>query len=232
MRRFLLISAALAMSGVAHAALITDGFTFAVASDCVGGVGAATLGHHYHSNTGGSFGNPAGLAEVGEYGGDNCEEVRGLSEYSLAGLVAGPAYVTFEVFQAGGLFPFDGSASNDFPFDGTIQVDAYAGNNSENVSDFQAATRGIVGTFLTNDLIVGNTLSFDITGLFADALTDGLPSFGIRLAAITDPNAGAWVFNDFRLTSSDDTTRIPEPSTLALLGLGLLAIAASRRKKA
>jgi len=227
MRRLILILAALAMSGVAYAVPITEGFTFAVASSCIGGVGSETFGTHYHSSTGGDFGNPAGLAEVGEFGGDNCEEVRGLSEYDLFGLVTGPAFVTFEVYQAGGLF----TGSNDFPFDGTIQIDAYAGNNLENVSDFEAATLGIVASFLTGDLIVGNTLSFDITALFNDALTDGLTSFGIRLAAITDPNAGAWTFSNFRLTSSDDTTSVPEPGTLALIGIGLFGMGAARRRK-
>ena len=211
----------------ANADLITNGFTFAVASSCVGGVGAATTGTHYHSNTGGSFGNPAGLAEVGEFGGNTCEEVRGLSEYDLAGLTAGTAFVTFDVYQAGGLF----AGSNDFPFDGFIQIDAYAGDNLESIADFEAATRGIVGSFSTSGLLVGNSLSFDITGLFNDALNDALPSLGIRLAALTDPSAGAWTFNNFRLTSSDDTTTVPEPGTLAMLGIGLVGIGLARRRR-
>lgn len=86
------------LSGSASAALITNGFTFAVAS-----AGSNTFaGTHFHNNTGGAFGNPAGKAEVGRF---ISEEVRGLSEYNLTGLgTSGTAFVTFNVFKLGGLF--------------------------------------------------------------------------------------------------------------------------------
>lgn len=84
--------------GRTNAATITDGFTFTVASSC----GQHVAGSHYHSNTGGSFGNPAGKAEVGSF---FCEETQGLSEYNIKGLSsAGPAFVTFNVFNKNGLF--------------------------------------------------------------------------------------------------------------------------------
>ena len=216
----------LAMSNISQSALITPGFTFSSASDCVGGVGSAITGSHFHSSTGGDFGNPAGLAEVGEFGGDDCEEVRGLSEYDLAGLVTGPAFVTFTVFQAGGLFP----GSNDFPWDGTIEIDAYTGNNLEDVSDFEAASTGIVSSFTTTGLFVGNTLSFNITSIFDAAIGNGDAALGIRLAAITDPEAGAWGFNDFRLTSTDMTTNVPVPATLVLLAMGFGVMLIRRRR--
>src|SRR5690348_4898232 len=96
--KMILIAAAL-FAGVstgqaAFADVITQGFTFAVASSS----SDRTSGTHFHSSTGGEFGNPAGKAEVGDFG---TEEVRGLSEYDLSGLAAGPAFVTFEVFRAG-----------------------------------------------------------------------------------------------------------------------------------
>lgn len=219
----------LAAQSPVQAALITSGFTYSVASACGGGVGSVSTGDHFHSNTGGSFGNPAGLAEVGEFSGSDCEEVRGLSEYNLAGLSSGSAFVTFEVYQAGGLFP----GSNDFPFDGTIEVKAYEGNNVEDISDFQALSLGTVGDFATSSLVVGNTLSFDISSIFNSAIADGFSSLGMRLEAVTDPNGGAWVFNDFRLTSTDDSTSVsvPEPATLGLLGLGLAVIGFKRCKR-
>jgi hypothetical protein len=40
-----------------QAVTITNGFTYSVASS-----GDQTVGTHYHSNTGGAFGNPAGKA--------------------------------------------------------------------------------------------------------------------------------------------------------------------------
>lgn len=203
----------------AHADLITNGFTFAVADGCDG------VGNHYHSSTGGEFGNPAGKAEVGRY---SCEEVRGLSEYNLDGLgTALSAFVTFNIFDDEGLF------ADEYPgsFLGDITIEAYSGNNLENIFDFNAAVYGLVGSFSTGGLIVGNTLSFDITSIYNDAIDDGLASLGIRLR--NDPllDAGAWTFDTFRLTTTDDTTSVPEPGTLGLLGLGLLGMAASRRRK-
>lgn len=215
-----LLSSAL-LNNQAQAALITDGFTFAVADSCDG------IGGHYHSSTGGDFGNPAGKAEVGSY---SCEEVRGLSEYDITGLVAvSSAFVSFEVFSAGGLF----SGTNDFPFSGMIGIDAYMGNNLENISDFNIASFGSVGQFSTDILFVGNTLSFDITALFNDAIDAGFASFGIRLFATETDNEGAWTFDNFRLTSDDLTTPgptpVPEPGVLFMFASALIMLRLFRR---
>ena len=215
----------------ASAAPITTGFTFAVASS-----GDTTVGSHFHSSTAGDYGNPAGKAEVGRYG---YEEVRGLSEYNLTGLgAASSAFVTFNVFKLGGLF----GGTNDFPFTGNIAVQAYAGNNQENVSDYQAVSLGTVGSFLTAGLLLGDILSFDITSLFNTAISAGNSSFGIRLQA--DPllavGTGAYTFDNFRLTTDNQCTtpggcgdnNVPEPGSLALLGFALAGLAAIRSKKA
>lgn len=210
----------------ANAQTITDGFTFAVAS----GGNACGTGTHYHSNTGGSYGNPAGKAEVGRY---SSECVHGLSEYNLSGLTSSPtAFVTFNVFKAGGLF----TGVNDTPFNGTIDVFAYAGNNSEDISDYQAPSIGTVGSFNTLGLLVGSTISLDITSIFNNAIAGGQSSLGIRLQrrGETDALSQAWTFDTFHLTSNDQTTTVtPEPSTYLLLasGLAVMGVVAQRRRR-
>lgn len=224
--RTLAIAALAACTSMASAQTITPGFTFSVAS----AGNAPATGTHYHSNTGGAFGNPAGKAEVGSF---SSEECRGLSEYNLATLTpATSAFVTFDVYRAGGLF----NGVNNFPFIGDINIFAYQGNNTEDISDYHAASTGFIGTFNTSGLVVGSVLSFDITSIFNQAIADNWISLGIRLqiAPGTNTGGGAWTFQDFRLTANNQTNIIPTP-TAALAGastlIGLGALGGLRRRR-
>ena len=145
--------------------------------------------------------------------------------------------MTFNVFNQGGLF----SGDNDQPFSGRIFVDAYDGNNLEDISDYQVASVGAVGSFVVTgnpapNPAVGSIFSFDVTALLNAAILGGDTSFGIRLvedrANADYANNLAWTFDNFRLTTDDQTTQptVPVPGTLALLGLGLAGFAISRRK--
>lgn len=213
---------ALASSVAVNAALITSGFTYSVSD---GFSGPSLQGTHFHSNTGGAFGNPAGKAEVGGFFGS--EEVRGLSEYNLVGLSAGgPAFVTFNVYLADGLFGQGGGA-----FD--IDVYAYQGNNTENVSDWQATAVALIGSFNTGGLAVSDVLSFDVSTALDAALSGGDASFGIRLQQHTRDTAGpAYTFDTFRLTTTNDSNGvIPEPSMLGLVALGIAVLSGARFRK-
>lgn len=210
----------LSISSVANADTITPGFSFTVADEFIG---LAGVGTHFHSSTGGDFGNPAGLAEVGRL---FDEEVRGLSEYNLSGLsTTTSAFVTFDIFQENGLF--------DQPdFDGTISIFSYMGDNTEDLSDFQISVSSFVGSFDTTPLTSGDTLSFDVTSIFNSAVTNGEISLGIRLqvAPLTQDNE-AIVFNNFRLTTGDESNTAPVSEPSAILGIFFMSLGFSRALK-
>ena len=95
---------------------------------------------------------------------------------------------------------------------------------------YEAASTGYVGSFSTAGLSTGDVFSFDILSIFNNAITGGDSSLGIRLQTEDTVNGGgAWSFNDFRLTTTDDSTGVPSPAPLGLLLLGFVALTLSRK---
>lgn len=162
-------------------------------------------------------------AEVGGFGD---EQVRGMSEFSVAGFAAQPATLSFQVFQLGGLF-------RQLNYSGLVDVFAYAGNGVENVTDYDAAPLLRMGSFNTANLVVNDTIRLDATTALSAATTAGSSWLGVRMqlpSSATSQTITAITFDRFQLSAQ----AIPEPSTCALLAAGLLPLAgiAGRRRKA
>ncbi|WP_125932009.1 hypothetical protein [Thiosocius teredinicola] len=228
-------SAAIALSGYGHAALITEGLTYTVAS--------APSEIHTHSDPSccdsSPFGNPPDKAEVGAFSGEPgfVEEIRGFSEFDLTGVTSGsPAYLTFDVYNDGGLFLDVAPVvpNNDFPFFGPITIEAFEADGNFTFSDvtdnFFIATSIVIDTFDTSPLSVGDILSFDVQSVVSDAIDNGWSALGVRLRADPVVLSGAWTFDQLGLTTTDESTGVPLPATFAFLLIGVAAMGASRKQ--
>ena len=107
-------------------------------------VSASATGSHLHPQGWPEMtpGYPLNLAEVGEFAFSFTyrEKVVGIADFDLTGLSGGPAFLTFDVGQAGGWFDSlpgdvckafwdagDPAGCNSYPFFGTIAIDEAAG---------------------------------------------------------------------------------------------------------
>ena len=183
---------------------ISDGF-----------IGSRGVGTHFHDDPA-AFGTPADVVEVGDFFFGQ-EEVRGVAEFDLSSLSSfssiSLATLNFDVLEQGGLFGQGPATFN-------LEVLAFFGNGSENLSDYQIATVGSVGTLDTAALSPGDTVSLNVTSLVNTFLANNDDFIGIRLQATSNPTGrGAIVFDNF--TIDVDAQAVPEPCTI--LGLSLVA---------
>lgn len=177
--------------------------------------GVRGVGTHFHDDPL-VFSTPADVVEVGDFF-VGTEEVRGVAEFDLSALSSfssvSLATLNFDVLQQGGLFD-QPSASFD------LEVLAFLGNGSEDLSDYQIATVGSVGILDAAALSAGDSISLNVTSLVNSFIANGDDFIGFRLQATSNPTGfGAVVFDDFTIDA--DTQAVPEPSII--LGFSLLA---------
>ena len=157
-------------------------------------------------------------------------------------LAAGPESLTFTIYQNFGNFHLLGDFNFGYttagsPTLGSAETQAtITGANSVNGTTFSFSPGGpiLAGGPLPNTDIYTVTASVNsgtpITGFFLNVINDpsnGLPTGGPG----RQPTNGNFVVSELTLGATVGRTGVPEPSTLALFGAGIIGLGALRRRK-
>jgi hypothetical protein len=141
----------------------------------------------------------------------------------------------------GGDLRIDNSYAGQYNGRGGYYLDNNMGDTNEIRFDFGGTVSAFAFNFGASDVLW--TLSaFDSSNNLIESVSApithasnagdyiGLADAGIAYATLTASEGGDWVFVENITVAGQGTNNVPEPATLALCGLGLAAIARSRRK--
>lgn len=170
-------------------------------------------GDHNHSTDG-------GRAAVGYW---NSEESRAVVEFDAASIVGETSgFLSFDLALPDGLF-----YGHDQNYLGDFNIYAFTGDGTVSYGDY-SLTSTLLGSATAAGLSLGDTITLDISAFLSTFNSD-------YIGIVFDPtstNPGSIVqetmFNNFQI---ETTASVPEPTGIALLGLGLAGIGFSRKKK-
>ncbi len=170
-------------------------------------------GTHTHSTNGGFSG-------VGYW---FSEESRAVVEFDTSSITGNnTGTLSFDLSTPGGLCC--GQSQN---YLGDFNIYAFEGDGTVSNADY-FLTNTLLGTSSALGLSVGDTIFIDISAFLTTFSSNNLGIVFDPLGANSGRLAQETVFNNFQI---DSISSVPEPATLALLGLGLAGIGFSQKKK-